>query len=131
MDYSAARKMLLREAFVMEEVKIFSSPVFVGYGYVLHAGREWRGEHCIRHHSNLIRMNHDLADAIAFAYGDSIPLGAERHSLAVQKGLAQQVENSDDQPRLIQGSDRSSESKSSDLELSMFMLDAVTTPKDE
>lgn len=48
-QHSGARKRLFKEAFVMDEVKIPPFFVIVGHGYVEHAGRDWRGEHCIRY----------------------------------------------------------------------------------
>lgn len=79
----------------------------------------------------MIPENHDLPDAVAFAYRDSILWGPGKHWLAIEKGLDEQVEDSDDQPRLIHGSDRSSDLGSSDFELSMSMLQAESMSKDE
>lgn len=59
----------------MKKVKILSTSVFVDYGYVQHAGREWRGELCTWFHSYLIPDDHDLRHAIA--YEEGIGTGAE------------------------------------------------------
>lgn len=80
--YSGARKKLLKEACMTEEVKIPSASIFVGQGNVQHAVSEGHGEHRTRHHSYLIPENHDLRDTFAFAYKDSNPLGSEKTAVS-------------------------------------------------
>lgn len=56
---------------------------------------------------------------------------AEKHALIVERGLDQQVGHLHSQPSLIQGCRTSSESDTSDSELSKFMLEHVATPKEK
>lgn len=77
-QYSGTRKKLLREAFVMDEVRATPTSVFVGQGCVQHASSEWRRRHCDRYHSYLMPKTHGLPDAVAFAYEDAIVLGSQR-----------------------------------------------------
>lgn len=128
--YSAAREKLLREAFVMPEVETPPRPVFVGHGYIQHAGSEWRDEHFIQHCSYLLSESHGLPDAIAFAHRGSTDLGAEKHLLSLRTSLDQQMEGSDEQPRIINGSRKSFQMKDSDHELSICMLEGENTLED-
>lgn len=75
---TGARKKLYEEALVKKEVEFRPAFAFAGHGYLQFAGSEWRAEHCIRSHSYLTPENHDLTDATAFAYGDSIALSSKR-----------------------------------------------------
>lgn len=86
-NYSIARKKLLRETFLIEAVQISPGSVFTGHGYVQHAGGERRGEHCTRYHSLLIPENIDLQNGIAFVFDGSVASEAEKHSMPVQNGL--------------------------------------------
>lgn len=81
------RKKILRETFVIETVEVPARFVFVDHGQVHHAGREQRGEHCIRYHTYLIPASYDLSDAIAFGYRDKTALRAEKSSILAEKGL--------------------------------------------
>lgn len=87
-QYSAAEKKFLKEAFVMESVQIPHTYVFFGHGCIHHADSERRSEHYICCHSYLSSGNHDLPDALALAYKDSTALGAEKHSVLVEKSLS-------------------------------------------
>lgn len=82
-------------------------------------------------HSYLISKSNDPLDAIAFACRDSITLVAEKHSLLAKKSKGQQVADSDEQSRLKHGSRTSSESESTESELSMLMLETGNVPKNE
>lgn len=77
-----ARKQLLGETYVMEEVKISPIFVLVSHGYAQHASSEWRGENCTWYRSYLIPQIRDLPDAIDFAYRDSILQDSEETAVA-------------------------------------------------
>lgn len=130
-QYSTARKKLLREATVMKALKIPPRSVLVGHGSVLLTGSKCRAKHFSRYHNRLKPENRDPQNAVAFAFGGSIGWGAEKHSLSIQKAPDQQVRYLGEQPRMIRGCRRSSESESSDLELSTFLLKAGNTLEDE
>lgn len=74
MHYSAARGRLLRETFVIGALGFQPRAVVFTRRYVQRAGSKWDGYYGIPYHSYVIPENHELLDAIAFAYGDSISL---------------------------------------------------------
>lgn len=84
-DYSGAPKKLLREASVMEEMKISPASVFVKHGYVQHSGSQWRGHYCTRYHSHLILENHALQDEIPLAYEESSAVGSGESRVVFRK----------------------------------------------
>ena len=43
--------------------------IFIGHGYVQHAGAGWSGNHNLRYHIYLIPDGHKLKNAVSFAYG--------------------------------------------------------------
>lgn len=88
--YTGVRKKLLREAFLMEEVEILPNSVFVGHGYVHHAGSEWSEDHCIQYYGYLNPKNHNLADAIAFLCKHRNALGSKKPAVSLKGGLDQQ-----------------------------------------
>ena len=81
--YHESRRRLLAEILEMEEIQIPKFSLFIGHGYLQHAGVGWRdpeGEsgpgHRIRYHTYIVPSNHLLPDAIAFAYRWSFGQGA-------------------------------------------------------
>lgn len=76
-------------------MKVPLASVLVGYGYVRHAGSECCEEHCIRNTSYLIPKNHDLPNAAAFTYGDSLALSLKTAALPYEGGLDRQKGDSD------------------------------------
>lgn len=74
--YTAKRKRLLREAFVVDEVGIRARHVSIGYGYAQHADSKWCDDLCLRCHSCLVLEGRDQPDGIALSYGASIALGS-------------------------------------------------------
>lgn len=117
--------------FFEHPVKVPLRSVLVGHGYVQHVGSKWCGENCIFYHSYLILEKNDSSSAISFAYGSSTALRVEKHWLSVEKSRDEQVGDSYDEPRMRQESSRSLESARSDLELSVFMLEAGGIPEEE
>lgn len=117
-QHSAARKKLLKDASVIQAVEITPEFVFAGHGSVQHDSNESHGEQCIRYDSYLIPENHDLSDAIKFAYGGST-------------ALCQQAKDSAEHPCMMHVSRRSSESEGSESELFFFMLEAGKLPENE
>ena len=55
----------------MSLIEIPPFSVFIGHGYVQHAGAGWSGSHNLRYHIYLIPDGHQLRDTVAFAYGYS------------------------------------------------------------
>lgn len=55
----------------MELIDIPPQHIFIGYGYVQHAGAGWDGTHCLRDNIYVIPEGSDLRDAILYAYGRS------------------------------------------------------------
>lgn len=56
----------------MEETTTTTNAVFIGHGYVQHAGEEWRGKYCLENHMYLILEEVELKIAIAFEYGSRL-----------------------------------------------------------
>lgn len=83
--YSAGRKKLLREAFVMKELETPPRSVSAGHGHLQHAGSGRRVEKVIRCHSYPSPESKDLPDAIPFSYRAIVLLRAEQHSLPIEK----------------------------------------------
>lgn len=69
------QKKLLREWFLMQEVTVPPTSVFIGHGSVQPTDPEWCKEYCTRYHSYLIPTNPDLLDALASACSESISFG--------------------------------------------------------
>lgn len=105
--------------------------VFDGFVWVLHAFTKRLSKHCIRYYSYMVLKQHVLPVGIALDCGGIIGLGSEKHSLPVEKGLDQQIRDSDEQPRLKHGSRRPLESAGCNLELFMLMQNAMNILKDE
>lgn len=85
-NYSGARKGLLRKTFVMEELELLPTFVFVGHEYVQHTEGQLRGSRHIRYRSYLAPKNHALPNAVAFAYGNSIASGSEIAAVSLEGG---------------------------------------------
>ena len=56
----------------MELITIPPQSVFVGHGYVQHAGAGWNGSGCLRYHMYIILDGSNLRDAISYAFGRSL-----------------------------------------------------------
>lgn len=106
--------MQLTEIFVLEEVEILPSSVFVGHRYVQHKGSEWRGEHCFRYRSYLNPENHELPDARASAYGNRTVFNSKEAAVSLQRGLDRQEEDSDGGAVKEDGSIRGSDNEQSE-----------------
>lgn len=81
---SAARKRLLRDAFVMKEAEIPPISVYVSHGYVQQPGSKRHGERCTRYQSYLIQKNRDRPDATVSGYGDKTVLGLKKAAVSLQ-----------------------------------------------
>lgn len=64
---SSARKNLLKNVIVLEEVKATLSAAIIGPGYVRQADSDWRGENCTQYHSYATPENRELLVEVAFA----------------------------------------------------------------
>ena len=73
--YEKSRLHMLSRTLEMEEIDIPPFSLFIGHGYLQHAGAGWRGNHSIRYHTYVVPENHLLPDAIAFAYDWSLKAG--------------------------------------------------------
>lgn len=91
--YCGARKKLLGETVLMEAAETPPGTVFVGHGYVQHTSSEWHSEYCTCHPSYPNTESCDLPDAVAIAHESRIALGPQKHSLPVERGLRQQLED--------------------------------------
>ena len=56
----------------MELITIPPQSIFVGHGYVQHAGAGWNGSGCLRYHMYIIPDGSNLRDAISYAFGRSL-----------------------------------------------------------
>lgn len=63
----------------MHQVEIPAYSVFVGDGYIQHAGAEWNGNPCLRLHTYLVPEDMFLPDAINFGLNGSMPCSTVRH----------------------------------------------------
>ena len=52
----------------MDRITIPPNSLFVGHGFVQHAGAEWTGTHSLRYHIYLNPRGYQLKDGVAFAY---------------------------------------------------------------
>ena len=68
---SVRRKLKMAKVSRMYKITIPPRSVFVGHGYVQHAGAEWEGTHSIRYHMYFVPKGHPLKDNVSFAYGAS------------------------------------------------------------
>lgn len=73
--YHQMRKYVLANTLKMEEVDITPFSLFVGHGYVQHAGVGWRGGYNLRYHTYIAPVKNGLPDEIWFAYGASFARG--------------------------------------------------------
>lgn len=76
-NYNALQKELLKEAFLMAEVELSTTSVYVGRGYLQHAGSHWCRNCHIRYNSYRTPESHDLPDALAVANRHRIFLGSK------------------------------------------------------
>lgn len=60
----------------MDETNIKHNYIFVGHGYIQHAGAEWTGSHCPSYHLYIVPQDNEnilfIIDAIKFAYSRPI-----------------------------------------------------------
>lgn len=73
--YNPGRRELIRRSLQMEEIMIPPLSMFIGHGYLQHAGAGWRGHHAVRYHTYVAPTSHPLPDAISFAYDWSMSRG--------------------------------------------------------
>ena len=61
----------------METITIPPTSVFVGHGYLQHAGDGYNGSHCLRYHTYLAPDGVLIPDAIHFAYNVALGRSTE------------------------------------------------------
>lgn len=74
---SRRRKRKLANTQGIEEVNIPQIPIFIGRGYLKHAGGEGQGKYCLRYHICMTLEKVELKDNIAFAYGNDLSIAAK------------------------------------------------------
>ena len=62
----------LSKVFKAEKFEIPSQSIFVGHGWVQHAGSGWTGSSCLRYHLYFVPDGYKLPDGIHFAYGKNL-----------------------------------------------------------
>lgn len=67
-DYDDEAKRIMADVLEMGLIKIPAHSVFIGHGYLQHAGTAWSGSPCIRYHTYLIPQTHKLLNSVSFAY---------------------------------------------------------------
>ena len=65
---SAKKRNELAQILRLKRITIPRNSVFIGHGFLQHAGAEWSGNGALRYHAYLIPDGHVLHDAVAFAY---------------------------------------------------------------
>lgn len=71
--YSIPVKKKLFKLLRQEKLTIPAYSVFFDYGFVQHSRYGWQSSHNLRYHTYLNVSTLDLKDAVAFAYGASLP----------------------------------------------------------
>lgn len=66
-------KEFLGKGLRLKPVDIPPYSVYFGHGWVQHAGFGWDGKHRLRYHVYIMPGSQPLPDAVAFAYGTSLP----------------------------------------------------------
>jgi len=66
--YSDADKRDLADLMVLSQIQIQPNSIFIGHGYLQHAGSGWRGFHSLRYHMYIIPDDLVLPDAIHFSF---------------------------------------------------------------
>lgn len=88
-----------------------------------------RGDYCVRYHGYLISKNHDLLDAVVFAYDDCIVSGWKCGEQSLQRDPNRHERNLYVEALMEGGFDSSSYSEKTGLELSALTLKAENYPK--
>lgn len=101
----------MREVGLIEEVEILLTFVFVGHRYVQHAHKECPGEYCTRYQNYSILENHELPDAIAFAYEYSTHLGSAKAAVSLESGVAKKEGYSEEDALMGEESNKSFDSE--------------------
>lgn len=122
--YHGERKNLLRRASMKKKTEIPPSSVFMGNGYVPNGRSEWQKTHCDRHHTYLTSQNHELPDAIVFAFGHRIHAQSTADALSVNKENSSEEADVDVDDSEHNSSDDNDEKNS---ELSDSILKTVST----
>ena len=71
-NQSTRRKLQLADVMRMSLIQIPPNSVFIGHGFLQHAGAAWAGNHCLRYHMYLSPEGYELSDSVSFAYGKSL-----------------------------------------------------------
>lgn len=50
------------------KITIMARSIFLGHGYMQHAGMEWEGEHVMKYHKYIISTSTQIVDAVIFTY---------------------------------------------------------------
>lgn len=56
----------------LQKIRIPPNTVLVGHGYLQHAVHRWKDHHSLRYHIYVKPMDHNLKEALEFAYGASM-----------------------------------------------------------
>lgn len=64
----ADMKRKLTSLLKMEQVETPEESVFIGHGYIQHAGYGWSGIHFLRYHTDIVLKGVPLKDTVAFVY---------------------------------------------------------------
>jgi hypothetical protein len=67
-----ARKRKMASVLRMTRIKIPRHSVFIGHGFLQHAGAEWTGTPSLRYHVYIIPEGNSLKDTVYFAYNWSL-----------------------------------------------------------
>lgn len=114
------------ECLVTEEIAIQKSSVFFVHGYAHHGRSGWRENYSFQDQSYLIPENHDLPDAAAFLYRDSIHAESRADALPVRKVCRSQEVDVDVDGSEEESSENNNEKNS---EPSDFMLERAKNPE--
>jgi len=69
--YEDVMKRSMCNFMTMQKVEVPARSVFIGHGFVQHAGSEWTGSHCPRYHMYCSPKSQQITDQVAFAFGES------------------------------------------------------------
>lgn len=87
LPYRGAQSIFSMEACVLEESKVPPTSSFLGHGYVQQVGKEERGEHYVWYRTYLALKIHDVADAVAFSYGDCTAFCSKNGAVTPERTL--------------------------------------------
>lgn len=94
-------------------------------------GGQWREEHCSGYLSRLTTKNHDLPDAVAFAYEGSISVSPRLAKMSLQKYLVEHDGDLDGDAAKESWLSKKSESEKREQELSASMLETGNRPEND